>query len=186
MSAQRCIELGEVEAALRGHPSVKDCAALVREDVPGDKRLVAHILPNSGYTLDTRELRQFISSKVPDYMVPSSFVSIAAFPLTPNGKLDRKALPRPDSIPESEKSEEITLNLTEAKVAEVMCGVLGIKHIGLRDDFFELGGNSLLATQLIARLREAFRWELPLQLAFEFPTVAPTRTRLPLQRSLQS
>ena len=168
------IELGEIETALRGHESVKDCAALVREDVPGDKRLVAYIIPQRNQPLNSRELRHFLGSRLPDYMVPSSYVAIKAFPLTPNGKLDRKALPKPDTgfaPTTSTDGPDTPSNPTQAKIAEVMCGVLGIKKIGLRDDFFELGGNSLLATQLVARLREAFRWELPLRLAFEFPTV---------------
>src|ERR1041385_8870320 len=121
--------------------------------------------------LKSRELREFLSSRLPDYMVPSNYVAVKAFPLTPNGKPDRKALPKPDTEPTPQEIQNTLSNPTEAKIAEVMCGVLGIKHIGLREDFFELGGNSLLATQLVARLREALRCELALRLAFEFPTV---------------
>jgi natural product biosynthesis luciferase-like monooxygenase protein len=198
------IELGEIETVLQQHPAIRDCAAIVREDIPGDKRLVAYFIQKDSQQPEPRELRQFLRSCLPDYMVPSAFVPLPAFPLTPNGKLDRKALPRPDAVAAAKPSEAEahTSNLTEAKIAAVMCGLLGVKRIGLKDDFFELGGNSLLATQLIARLRQAFCWELPLRLAFEFPTVeslayaisgTPAATRpdmtagnIPLSSSLSS
>jgi natural product biosynthesis luciferase-like monooxygenase protein len=164
------IELGEIEAVLRGHASVKDCVCIVREDNPGDKRLVAYIVPNSGPTLPTRELRQFAQSKLPDYMTPSGYVPLPSLPLTPNGKIDRKALPRPQFGTEMAALAETPGTPVERKVIQTMRELLGVPAMELSDDFFALGGNSLLATQLIGRLRESFASELPLRLAFEHPT----------------
>jgi natural product biosynthesis luciferase-like monooxygenase protein len=165
------IELGEIEAILRQRPDIKDCVAIVREDVPGDKRLVAYVILQPGRQLQTAELREHVKSKLPDYMVPSEFAPLDCLPLTPNGKVDRKTLPAPHVIATPEISVAVSTSPLEQSIAKTSAEVLGVSQIGVHDNFFELGGNSLLATQLIARLRESLNLELPLRLAFEFPTV---------------
>jgi natural product biosynthesis luciferase-like monooxygenase protein len=165
------IELGEIEAVTRQNPKIKDCVAIVREDVPGDKRLVAYVVLQPGEQLQPAELRDHVKSKLPDYMVPSAFVPLGSLPLTPNGKVDRKALPLPGATSTAEKSAPVLASSLEQNIAKTSAGLLGVSQIDIHDNFFELGGNSLLATQLIARLRESLNLELPLRLAFEFPTV---------------
>jgi natural product biosynthesis luciferase-like monooxygenase protein len=165
------IELGEIEAVLRQRPNVKDCVAIVREDVPGDKRLVAYVVLQPGTELQATELREHVKSKLPDYMVPSAFVRLESLPLTPNGKVDRKALPVPGAMPSTEKISAEPSSALERTIAKTSAELLGVSQVGLRDNFFELGGNSLLATQLIARLREALNRDVPLSFAFEYPTV---------------
>ncbi len=164
------IELGEVEAAVRQNADIKDCVAIVREDIPGDKRLVAYTILHPGKQLQASSLREHLKSKLPDYMVPSAFVPLEALALTPNGKVDRKALPAPRPAAESAQSSATPKSPLEQAIARISGELLGVPEIGLRDNFFELGGNSLLATQLMARLREAVSADLPLRLAFEFPT----------------
>ncbi|MEG4350117.1 amino acid adenylation domain-containing protein [Microcoleus sp. LAD1_D3] len=178
------IELGEIEAVLSQYPAVREAIALVREDNPGDKRLVAYIVANSelrgghGDTDPTHSefinhLRVFLKQKLPQYMMPSAFVLLEAMPLTPNGKIDRRSLRAPDT-----NTAEFESNFTEPRtpdeqlIAEIWAEVLGLERVGIHDNFFELGGHSLLATQAIARLREAFQIELPLRVLFESPTVA--------------
>ncbi|HSU54720.1 MAG TPA: MupA/Atu3671 family FMN-dependent luciferase-like monooxygenase, partial [Candidatus Dormibacteraeota bacterium] len=163
------IELGEIESLLCRHPSVRECVAIVREDVPGDKRLAAYLVPALDATLDQQALRAYAREKLPDYMVPSAFVTLSALPLTPNGKIDRKALPAPTSV--SAKTQDGPKSPLEQRVAEIWRELLGNVEFGLNDNFFELGGNSLLGTRLIVRLREDLKTELPLKLAFEFPTI---------------
>ena len=165
------IELGEIEAVLRQHAKIKDSVAIVREDVPGDKRLVAYVVLQPGKQLEPAELREHVKSKLPDYMVPSSFVALDSLPLTPNGKVDRKALPVPGATSIPETRAAVPASPLEQNIAKTCAELLGVPHIGRQDNFFELGGNSLLATQLIARLRESLNLELPLRLAFESPTV---------------
>jgi natural product biosynthesis luciferase-like monooxygenase protein len=165
------IELGEVEAALRQYPDVKDCVSIVREDVPGDKRLVAYVVLQPRKQLQANSLREHLKSKLPDYMIPSAFVPLETLPLTPNGKVDRKVLPSPRAVAEPEKESAAPKTELEQTVAKISSELLGVPKIGLRENFFELGGNSLLATQLIARLRETLSVDLPLRIAFEFPNV---------------
>ncbi len=147
------IELGEIEAVLRDLPGVRDAVAAVREDQPGDQRLVAYLLGR--HDLEVAPLRRALRTTLPDYMVPGSFVVLDAFPLTPNGKLDRRALPAPvPGRPEGAATAEPRTEL-ERTIAEVWRAVLGCERIGIDDDFFDLGGHSLLATQVVARLRTA-------------------------------
>ncbi|QSQ26379.1 non-ribosomal peptide synthase/polyketide synthase [Pyxidicoccus parkwayensis] len=170
------IELGEVEAALRAHPEVREAVAVVREDAPGDKRLVAYFVPRQD--VDAASLRAFLQQRLPEYMLPSAFVSLQALPLSANGKVDRKTLPTPDTT-RSEASEYIAPRTeTEVRLASIFSEVLGVKQVGLHDDFFELGGHSLLATQLISRVRQAFQLELSLRELFEAPTLAAFAERL--------
>ncbi len=169
------IELGEIEAVLAQHPEVREAVVIAREDQINNKHLVAYVVPpNQEEGTTPSELCRFLKKKLPDYMVPSAFVSLEAMPLTPNGKIDRRALPVPDQGSRSELEGIFVAPRTpvEEEMARIWAEVLGIKQIGVHDNFFELGGHSLLATQLISRLREAFQVELPLRDLFEAPTVA--------------
>ncbi|HEV3049578.1 MAG TPA: amino acid adenylation domain-containing protein, partial [Longimicrobium sp.] len=145
------IELGEIEAALRQAPGVTDCAVVVRDDVPGDRRLVAYVVGDA----EAEALRDRLRRTLPEYMVPSAFVPLDALPLTANGKLDRKALPAPEGDAFSRRSYEAPLGEVEAALAEIWGEVLGVERVGRWDHFFELGGHSLLAIKLIERMRRA-------------------------------
>ncbi len=167
------IELGEIEEALRQHPSLREVLVLAREDTPGDKRLVAYAVPRHSPPPTASELRSFLKDKLPEYMLPSAFVLLEAFPVTPNGKVDRRALPEPD---QADAEPSATFVAPRTPTEEILVGVwaqvLGIKRVSIHDNFFELGGHSLLATQIISRLRDVFQVELPLRSLFEAPTVA--------------
>jgi len=164
------IELGEIEAALRGDPGVKDCVVVASEDEPGDKRLVAYVVGAQGFGADVSDLREHLRRSLPDYMVPSAFVVLEALPLTANGKVDRKALPAPEGRPDVAEYEG-PRTPTEEVLAGIWCEILKLDRVGVHDNFFELGGHSLLAMRVVARLREAFKVELPLRTLFEGPTV---------------
>jgi amino acid adenylation domain-containing protein len=171
------IELGEIEAVLGQYPAVREAIALVREDNPGDKRLVAYIVANSALKTQDSELindlRCYLKQKLPQYMIPSAFVLLEAMPLTPNGKIDRRSLRAPDTnTAEFESNFADPRTPDEQLIAEIWAEVLGLERVGIHDNFFELGGHSLLATQAISRLREAFQIEVPLRSLFESPTVA--------------
>ncbi|HEU4885973.1 MAG TPA: amino acid adenylation domain-containing protein, partial [Longimicrobium sp.] len=145
------IEPGEIEAVLRQVPGVADCTVVVREDVSGDRRLVAYVVGEA----DAEALRDRLRQSLPEYMVPSAFVSLDAFPLTANGKLDRKALPAPEGDAYARRGYEAPLGEVEAALAEIWAEVLGVERVGRWDHFFELGGHSLLAIRLIERMRRA-------------------------------
>ncbi|MFL6194099.1 MAG: amino acid adenylation domain-containing protein [Thermoanaerobaculia bacterium] len=165
-------EPGEVEAALRGYEAVKDAAVLVREDRPGDVRLVAYVVPRRGEA-PLAELRARLAERLPEFMVPSSFVALRAFPLTPSGKLDRGALPPPGAAPEEKEAGYVApRNPVEEVLAGIWAGLLGRERVGVHDDFFELGGHSLLGAQLVSRVRDALGIEPSLRSVFETPTVA--------------
>jgi amino acid adenylation domain-containing protein len=166
------LELGEIEAVLVQHPAVQQTVVIVREDVPGDKRLVAYVVWNQGQALVTSDLRCFLQEKLPEYMMPSTFVVLEALPLTPNGKVNRQALSAPDPSRELEKAYVAPRTPVEEVLVGIWASVLGLKQVGVHDNFFELGGHSLLATQLTSRVRDAFQVELPLHTLFEAPTVA--------------
>jgi amino acid adenylation domain-containing protein len=166
------IELGEIEAVLTRHPQVGHAVVTVREDSPGDKRLVAYVVATEKEELQANELRQFLKTKLPDYMVPRAFVNLASLPLTATGKINRKALPAPDECA-LEAQEEFAAPRTpvEALLAQIWSEVLKLQRVGIHDNFFDLGGHSLLATQVISRIRDAFNLEIPLRTVFESPTV---------------
>ncbi len=167
------IELGEIEAALKDHPDIRDAAAIVREDKPGDKRIVAYLITEANKDLTVGELRSYLRERLPEYMVPSAFMTLAEFPLSPSGKVDRKKLPAPDlSRPELGSEYVAPRNETEEKLAAICAELLNLKQVGVYDNFFELGGHSLLATQVISHIRDEFQVELPLRTLFEFPTIA--------------
>ncbi|MDY7096183.1 MAG: amino acid adenylation domain-containing protein, partial [Acidobacteriota bacterium] len=167
------IEPGEVEAALLGHPQVRQAVVLARETAGGDKRLVAYVVPPEGSEADPADLREYLSASLPDYMVPSAFVPLTELPLTANDKLDRRALPAPEGERGAEAGRYIApRNVTEGVLAEIWAQVLELDRVGVEDDFFALGGHSLLATQVMSRLRQAFDLDVPLRLLFEHPNVA--------------
>ncbi|WP_370661175.1 syringopeptin non-ribosomal peptide synthetase SypB [Pseudomonas fragariae (ex Marin et al. 2024)] len=150
------IELGEIDARLAKHPAVHEAVVTAREDVPGDKRLVAYYTLAVGHTaLDGDSLRSHLQEKLPEYMVPAIYVLLEAMPLTPNGKLDRKALPAPDVDALSGRGYEAPEGETETQIAVIWQDLLGIARIGRHDNFFELGGHSLLAVSLIGRMRQS-------------------------------
>ncbi|WP_163871108.1 non-ribosomal peptide synthetase/type I polyketide synthase, partial [Myxococcus eversor] len=169
------IELGDIEAALLSHPSVRDAVVLVREDSPGDQRLVAYVVQESSSS-DTTGLKDHVAARLPTFMVPSAFVSLPAFPLSPSGKLNRKALPAPVTPTASGGTPVPTaperLTPFQQRVATAFRELLRVEHVGLHDDFFALGGHSLLATQLVSRIRTTFGVELPVHALFDAPTVA--------------
>jgi amino acid adenylation domain-containing protein len=166
------IELGEIEARLLACKGVHEAVVVAREDVPGDKRLVAYVVPEDGHELDAAGLRAQLSSVLADYMVPAAFVSLPAFPLNSNGKLDRRALPAPTLTSVVTRTYEAPRNAVEEVLAGIWSELLGVNQLGIRDNFFELGGHSLLATQVVSRIRETFQMELPLRVLFEAPSVA--------------
>jgi acyl carrier protein len=167
------IELGEVEATLAEHPAVRRSVVVAREDKSGDKRLVAYyVVSERGRKPTTTELRAFMKAKVPEYMVPSAYVELEAFPLTPNGKVDRRSLPAPglsDIRAENVYAEPRTP--AEEQLVGLWEEVLGLERVGIHDDFFELGGHSLLAVRVVTRLNRHFGVELPLRVLFEDPTI---------------
>jgi amino acid adenylation domain-containing protein len=164
------IELGEIEAVLGAHPSIQ-AAVVTVAGTGGDERLIGYVVPHHG-ELSSSDLRRFVKEKLPDHMVPSSFVFLEALPLTPNGKVDRRALPTPDPRAESEREFIAARTPTEKALAEIMSEVLGVDRVGVHDNFFDLGGQSLLGIRVVARVRKVFRVELPLRRLFDEPTVA--------------
>ncbi|WP_281290793.1 amino acid adenylation domain-containing protein, partial [Streptomyces sedi] len=170
------IELGEVEAAVSAFPGVERGVVVVREDRPGDRRIVAYVVPENGVGVDERELLLAVGRRVPDYMVPSAVVVLGEVPLTVNGKVDRKALPVPGVV-----SGEVFV-APRGPVEELLCGlfaeVLGVERVGVDDGFFALGGHSLLAMRLVSRVRSAFGVELPVRVVFEASTVAALAERV--------
>ena len=166
------IELGEIGAVLGSHPAVRERVVIVREDTPGDKRLIAYLVAEQTTTLDVGELRSYLKGRLPEYMIPSAFVFLDSLPLTPNSKVDRLALPAPDAArPELQAALITPRTATEERVAALYAQVLNLKEVGIYDNFFDLGGHSLLATQVISRVRETFQIEVPFDTLFEAPTV---------------
>jgi amino acid adenylation domain-containing protein len=165
------VELGEVEATLAEHAGVREVAVVARVQ-EGSKHLVAYVVPAQP-GLTGPQLREFLRTKLPEYMLPSAFILLDALPLTPHGKLDRHALPAPTPArPELASAYAAPRTPVEEILADIWADVLHLERVGVHDDFFELGGHSLLATQMVSRVRQAFQVELPLRLLFEAPTVA--------------
>ncbi len=165
------IELGEIETVLLHHPSVKSTAVLARQDTPGEKKLAAYVVAGSqGCSIN--DLRVFLQAKLPAYMVPSAFVLMDSLPLSPNGKVDRAALPAPEAIqvsqaegPNSPQSE------IEQKIASVWQRVLGLKQVSVEDNFFDVGGDSLQLLEAHAELQKILSPDLVITDLFEYPTV---------------
>lgn len=164
------IELGEVEAALNEHPAVKTCVVVAREEPDGDKQLVAYIV--AGEELSQLEMKSFLRARLLEQMVPSAFVVLDEMPLTPNGKINRRALPAPEIVrPELEQRYIAPRNDIELALVDLWQEVLGIDSIGVSDNFFDLGGHSLKATRLLSKVRSIFRTQLPLVVVFEATTI---------------
>ncbi|MEH1866381.1 MAG: amino acid adenylation domain-containing protein [Nostoc sp.] len=166
------IELGEIEAVLSQHSHVESCCVIVREDNRGDKRLVAYVVAQQDGTQKISELRQFLKAKLPEYMVPNAFVMLESLPISPSGKVDRRALPAPDLLSTNADKYIAPRNPIEEMLASLWAQVLKVEQVGIYDNFFELGGHSLLATQLVSRIRNIFKVELPLRELFATATVA--------------
>ncbi|KST65996.1 non-ribosomal peptide synthetase [Mastigocoleus testarum] len=167
------IELGEIETVINQYPGVRETVVTVREDSVGSQQIVAYVVPQKEQTLASSQLRSFLELKLPNYMVPSAFVVLEALPLTPSGKVDRKAL----SVPENTSWElgnafVAPRHPVEELLAGIWSQVLGISQVGINDNFFEIGGHSLLATQVISRIRKTCAVDISLQRLFEFPTIA--------------
>ncbi|MFD8840648.1 non-ribosomal peptide synthetase, partial [Streptomyces griseofuscus] len=164
------IELGEIESTLAAHPDVARAAVVVREDRPGDKRLVGYAVPAGGAVLDPQDLRAHAAKALPDYMVPAAVMVLDELPLTPNGKLNRRALPAPEFTAGTKGRAPRTAQ--EKQLCELFAEALGVEQVTIDDNFFELGGHSLLATRLISRIRTVMGLELDIRPLFENPTVA--------------
>ena len=171
------IELGEIEAALLSHGGVEQAVVVAREDAAGDKRLVAYVAGRGAVAADASELRAHLQRSLPDYMVPSAFVTLEVLPLTASGKVDRQALPAPQG--ELETAGYVAPRTpTEEVLAAIWCEVLKLDRVGIHDNFFELGGHSLVATRVAARIRDSLGIELPIRAIFEAPTVRVLSARL--------
>jgi amino acid adenylation domain-containing protein len=164
------IELGEIESALARHPAVRECVADVRELIAGERGIVAWWVPAAAAAPDSEELRAFLRRSLPEYMLPAAFQPLAALPLTPSGKVDRRALPAPERAGSAASTPPATE--VERALAELWRGLLGVERVGREDDFFALGGHSLLATRLASRLRNRFQRDLSAQLVFHSPTLS--------------
>ena len=173
------VEPGEIQEALSRHPDVAEALVVLREDRPGDQRLVAYLVASGAELPPPSALRDVLRSWLPEGLIPAAFVRLPAFPRTPVGKVDRRALPAPDADDAArERTSVAPQGPVQALVAELLAGVLGVSRVGAHDDFFELGGHSLLATRLVSRLRDAFEIELPLADVFATPTVAGLAGRI--------
>ena len=165
------VELGEIESRIKEVEAVADGVVVLREDRPEDTRLVAYYVVREGQAVETSDMRRRLQSKLPEYMVPQHFMELSSIPLTPNGKVDRKALPKPETDGASEQGYVAPRTETEQKIATVWQEVLSQEKVGVHDNFFELGGHSLLATQVMSRVNRLFNIQLPLRRLFETRTV---------------
>ncbi|HYH79360.1 MAG TPA: amino acid adenylation domain-containing protein, partial [Longimicrobium sp.] len=171
------VEPGEVESLLGRHPGVREVVVTAREDRPGEKRLVAYLVPSPDAPPSAGELRAWLRERVPEYLVPSAFVALEALPLTPTRKVDRKALPAPEGRDDA-AAYQAPRTAAEEVLAEIWGAVLGVDRVGVEDNFFALGGHSLVATRMVSRVREAFGVELPLRAVFEAQTVHALAARV--------
>jgi amino acid adenylation domain-containing protein len=166
------VELGEVESALLEHPAVKDVAAVGRKVPSENTQLLAYVVPVGGHVPTVTELRSFLQAKLPDYMISSAFVTLEALPLTPNGKTDYQALPAPKPLrPALEAAYVAPKTGIECRIATVWQEVLGLEQVGVRDNFFDLGGDSLLLTQVHRRLQDIMQQDIPIVDLFDHPTI---------------
>jgi len=164
------IELGEIEAVLQQSELISQAVVLAKDDKQGDKRLIGYIVAADDF--DSEGINAYLKEKLPDYMIPAILVALESLPLTANGKVDRKALPDPDSTITAGHQYVAPANETEAKLAAIWQDILEVEQVGMNDDFFELGGHSLLAVRLVSAIRKAFKVEMPIGDIFDYPTVA--------------
>ncbi|HEX7893580.1 MAG TPA: amino acid adenylation domain-containing protein, partial [Terriglobales bacterium] len=165
------IELGEIESLLAQHPAVQQTVVAAREDSPGDKRLVAYIVPKSGEHLSTTDARAYLRQNLPDYMLPSVVMELEALPLTPNGKVDRKALPKPEVPVRDAQSLIPPRDALESQLLEIWKKILQTQSIGITDNFFDLGGHSIMAARLVMEMEKAVGRKIPLAALFRGPSV---------------
>src|SRR5262249_39136626 len=149
------IELGEIESVLREHPMVQDAVVVVRQDAPGDKRIVAYVVPCEQSAPPESKLRERLQEKLPEYMIPAAFAALSALPLNPSGKLDRKALPAPEEALEDGRTFVAPRTEVEDVLAGIWAQVLRVEQVGVHDNFFGLGGDSILAIQVISKAKQA-------------------------------
>jgi acyl-coenzyme A synthetase/AMP-(fatty) acid ligase/acyl carrier protein len=167
------IELGEIEAVLARHPAIQSTSVVLREDTPGDKRIAAYLVARPQASLDAIAVRKYLKQQLPEYMIPAAFVLIRELPLTPNGKVDRKALPIPDQDPRDQgRNQREPRTPAEEKIAAIWAELLRLDNVGIDENFFNLGGHSLLGMKVVARLQEVFHIAISLRQLFEFPTIA--------------
>jgi hypothetical protein len=167
------VDIGEVEATLVRHPGVKEAAVVAKEIQSGDSRLIAYLVPQADPPPTASSLRMFFENKLPDYMVPSTFVTLQEMPVTSTGKINRRALPEPGNLrPDLTNSYAAPRIPVEAELEGIWASVLCLTHVGIHDNFFDLGGNSLAASGLIARVAQTFQLDLPIKALFDAPTVA--------------
>jgi acyl carrier protein len=179
------VEPGEIEAVLQRHPSVRQAVVVARNDKAGATQLCAYVVPASPTAPGTSSLREYLAPRLPEYMVPASFVNLKALPLTPNGKIDTRALPDPDQARGGRTRPLVPpRNAVEEQVAAIWKEVLEVEAVGVEDDFFELGGHSLLATKVLARVQRAFEVQVPLRTIFHTPTVAGLAAEVEKQRKV--
>ena len=172
---------------LTQHPAVREVVVLARTEAQGALRLVAYIVARPEQTPTVSQLRGFLQERLPDYMLPAAFVLLEQLPRLPNGKLDRRALPAPDTVrPNIESAFVAPRTPTEELLANLWAQVLSVEQVGVHDNFFALGGHSLLATQVVSRLRGVFQVELPLRRLFEMPTVATLARSIETARQEES
>ncbi|MBV9772680.1 MAG: amino acid adenylation domain-containing protein, partial [Gemmatimonadetes bacterium] len=177
------VEPGEVEAALRAHPAVREAVVVLREDGERGRRLVGYVVPAPGGESAAGELRSWLRERLPEHMVPAAVVALDALPLTSNGKVDRRALPAPPEAAAGESFRAAPATPVAELLAGIWADVLGIERVGAGDDFFDLGGHSLLATRVASRVRETLGVEVPLRALFEAPTLAAYAERVEAARS---
>jgi amino acid adenylation domain-containing protein len=181
------IELGEIESVLAQHPAIQQAAVLAREDTPGDKRLVAYVVARTEAPLDAAEVKKYLKQKLPEYMIPSALELLDELPLTPSGKVDRRALPAPDrGRREAVNVYRVPGTPTEEALATIWREVLKLDRVGIDDNFFALGGHSLLATQVVSRMCDAFSIELTLRQMFKTPTIAELAAILDQNRVMRT
>jgi len=177
------VELGEIEVVLGEVEDVRKTVVVLREDEPGDERIVAYFVTASLGQVSAAELRKHLRKKLPEYMIPQYFVELPSIPLTPNGKADRKALPPPPKHRQAQESYEAPRNKTEKTVANIWEEILHLKKVGAYDSFFELGGHSLLAMRVVSRLRREMGVEIKFKEFFNHPTVRALASQIELQLS---
>ncbi|MGL5832446.1 MAG: non-ribosomal peptide synthetase, partial [Waterburya sp.] len=181
------LELGEIETTLNQHPGVKQTVAIAREDVPGDKRLVAYVVLKSEPITNINELREFLLDKLPEYKIPSAFVVLETIPLTPNGKIDRKALPQLTSLrPKIKVDFMMPQNETEKTISKIWQKALQLEQVGIDDNFFELGGHSLILIEIHKQLEEIFGKQISIVELFQFPTIKSLARRLTQKPSIEA
>ncbi|MBE8998845.1 amino acid adenylation domain-containing protein [Nostoc sp. LEGE 12447] len=180
------IELGEVEAVLSQHGDVEGCCIIAREDTPGDKRLVAYVVAHQNCTPTINELRQFLKAKLPDYMVPSAFVMLESMPLTPSGKVDRRALPAPDLHSSNSDKYVAPRNQVELELTQIWSRILKVDKVGVKDNFFDLGGHSLLTPYLMAQIKQQFGKDIAIASLYQNPTIEQLATIVPFDSDSKS